>query len=52
MKRENKLSKNKTKELTINWVKELLGYFNQVNESVTSVEVKKVHKELFLIRNK
>jgi surface carbohydrate biosynthesis protein len=52
IRRENKLSKNKTKELNFNWIKELLTCFYLVGEKVINVEVIKIHNELFLIRNK
>jgi surface carbohydrate biosynthesis protein len=52
LRRENKLSKNKTKELTVYWIKELLSAFTRVDESLINVEVIKIHKELFLIKNK
>lgn len=52
MKRENKLSRNKTKELTITWLNDLLSHFSQFDESMLNIEVKKIHKDLFLIKNK
>jgi surface carbohydrate biosynthesis protein len=51
IKTESKLSKNKTKELTLVWIKELISYFNKVDKIAENIEVKKIHNELFLIRN-
>jgi len=50
IKTESKLSKNKTKELTLGWIKELISYFNKVDKIAENIEVKKIHNELFLIR--
>jgi hypothetical protein len=51
IKTESKLSKNKAKELTLGWIKELVSYFNKVDKIAENIEVKKIHNELFLIRN-